>query len=188
MPPSVLRSASACAPARADCTARRGLPRCSGQPSHARSGGPSRPAAPRWPDPSLPERWRAPISRALTRPSCSRRARRRSSSEPMSSRIANADIVASPSPDHNICYSRNPFDATLLARQHQLRTVIGLCALCNEGLQRHYTKARALPSVSAILNRHCGLTATALRLLRSAATPQDPPQFFCQLVPSERLS
>src|SRR5215470_16393728 len=64
------------------------------------------------------------ISRALTRPSRARRARRRSSSEPMSSRIANADIVGSPPPDHYICYSRSPFDATLLASQHQFRSVL----------------------------------------------------------------
>src|SRR5215472_9507156 len=64
------------------------------------------------------------ISRALTRPSRARRARRRSSSEPMSSRIANADIVGSLPPDHNICYSQPAFDATLLASQHQLRSVL----------------------------------------------------------------
>jgi len=64
------------------------------------------------------------ISRALTRPSRSRRARRRSSSEPMSSQIANADIVGYPSPDHNIRYSQAAFDATLLA-SHYKRFVAG---------------------------------------------------------------
>jgi hypothetical protein len=32
--------------------------------------------------------------------------------------------VGSPSPDHNICYSRHDFDATSLASQRQLRSVL----------------------------------------------------------------
>src|SRR5262249_43801255 len=58
------------------------------------------------------------------RPSPSRRACRRSSSELMSSRIAKAGIVGPPSPDHNICYSRSPVDATSLASQRQLSSVL----------------------------------------------------------------
>src|SRR5690348_8469176 len=64
------------------------------------------------------------ISRALTRPSLSRRARRRSSSEPISLRIDKADIVGSPSPDHNICYSLTPLASTPLASQRQIRLVL----------------------------------------------------------------
>src|SRR5215471_2742579 len=39
--------------------ARQSLPRCSDEPSRARSAGPSRPAAPRSHGPSLPARWRS---------------------------------------------------------------------------------------------------------------------------------
>jgi hypothetical protein len=72
--------------------------------------------------PGLLEATGEPIRNPVT--GAEHRARRRSSSEPMSSRIANADIVGFPSPDHNICYARNPFAATLLASHHQLRSVL----------------------------------------------------------------
>ena len=57
------------------------------------------------------------ISRALTRPSFSRRAYRRSSFELMSPRIIRADIAVPPSHNHNICYSHASPNAIPLASQ-----------------------------------------------------------------------
>src|SRR5262249_41559256 len=62
---------------------------------------------------SIPSRALAiAISRALTRPSLSRRARRRSSSEPISSRIDNADIVGPP-PQTTTSATRKSFSMQL---------------------------------------------------------------------------
>jgi len=82
--------------------------------------------APRLPEarPIIPSKALAiATSRALTRPSRSRRACRRSSSEPMLPDRQSRHCV-SPSPNHNICYSRHDFDATLLASQRQIRPVL----------------------------------------------------------------
>jgi hypothetical protein len=94
MPPSALRSASACVPALADCTARQFLPRCSGDP--VTQGLAVHPASRAALARSMPSRALAiAISRALMRPPLSRRARRRSSSEPISARITKAGTVGS---------------------------------------------------------------------------------------------